>query len=118
MDKAIKTELLKTLQHFKDLNDDDFRLLVQIVEEHESTIIERMMEIHYKYLQSDYPHGLDDMIIDLMTIDLLNEENNPLYDPEHKKWSDMHKCDTLLHHTIEWYMRVNVLRKRSIKVGI
>jgi hypothetical protein len=105
-DPQIKTELLKTLRHFKGLNDADFRLLVKIVEESLPKIKYTIHEIMSEYIQMNSGFGLDKIIQVLMKTGLMNGKNNPLYDPEHKKWSDMQKCDILLRHTIEWYVRV------------
>jgi hypothetical protein len=106
------TSILGEPPPYLDLTDEDRRLLVKIVEEQDSTIKEILRAICAGYMRSGKQidqFDSDDMINDLMTTGLLNGKNNPLYDPEHKKWSDTQICDKTLQYTIGGYLLIKYM---------
>ena len=106
MDQAVRDELLDALQENKDLDEEDCRILVDIVERYEPEVRELM----HTAMDEDNDEAVDEAILSVME-DLVNRgrldgKSEFLWNPDHKRWKCMIQCDSMLQEAFTTWMEI------------
>jgi len=106
MDQAVRDDLLDALREDKDLDEEDCRILVDIVERYEAEIRELM----HTAMDEDNDEAVDEAIQSVME-DLVNRgrldgKSEFLWNPDHKRWKDMIQCDSMLQEAFTTWMEI------------
>ena len=106
MDQAVKEDLLDALQEDEDLEEEDRRILVDIIERYDPEVRELMQTAMDEDNDEAVDEAIESVMEDLVSRGLLDGKAEFLWNPEHKRWKDIIQCDSMLQDAFMTWMEI------------
>ena len=106
MDQAVRDDLLDALREDKDLDEEDCRILVDIVERYEPEVRELMQTAMDEDNDEAVDEAIQAVMEDLVKRGRLDGKSEFLWNPDHKRWKDMIQCDSMLQESFTTWMEL------------